>query len=326
MKLMQSKLKRLFLHFTFILGSYMAMADPGNGIVTDSKGNIYYSDLEKVWKIDAEGNKTVAVPNVHTHELYMDKNDNLFGEHLWYNGEAANTWGHYVWKLDAAGRLEKVIKDTAGFLEWYSFVRDDSGNMYYAENSIPITFWKISPDGKRTSLGSIGFRYIISMHYHKGILFFFNQDDLYTIREGDSIQLFRSNLYDPAKAEKPGEKCDRCIESVWTDKDDNIYVAVWGNGVVRKIDGNGTITTVHNSEKEWHPSGGVFDRNNSLWVLEYSNKNEVRVVKAGMHGGGQNKKDIKANKSSFSWLLMAGIIFVVTVVISLFVKNRKKVS
>ena len=57
-------------------------AHPGVGIVNDSKGNIYYTDLKHIWKIDTLGRKSIAVPHVHSHELYMDEHDNLYGEHI----------------------------------------------------------------------------------------------------------------------------------------------------------------------------------------------------------------------------------------------------
>lgn len=54
-------------------------AHPGVGIVKDSKGNIFFTDLHQVWKI-SNGIKKIIVPDVHSHELYIDKDDNLFGE------------------------------------------------------------------------------------------------------------------------------------------------------------------------------------------------------------------------------------------------------
>lgn len=119
----------------FVVLSPLLRAHPGTGIVTDSKGNLYYTDLLHVWKIAGNGNKTIAVHNVHTHELFIDKNDDLFGEHLWYNGERADTWGHFVWCLRSNGILDTIIKPTAGFLENYSFVRDSQGNMYWTQRS-----------------------------------------------------------------------------------------------------------------------------------------------------------------------------------------------
>lgn len=123
--------KFLIANFLFLI-SLFCIAHPGIGIVKDKKGNIYYTDLAKVWKIDLDGNKTIVVSGVHTHELYIDENDNLYGEHLWYNGESQNTWGHYVWCLKNNGKLIKA-NATEGFLNNYSFARDSSGNMYWVE-------------------------------------------------------------------------------------------------------------------------------------------------------------------------------------------------
>ena len=75
-------MKKLLL--IIILLPFIGQAHPGIGIVKDSKGSIYYTDLKQVWKI-TNGNKTVVVPNVHTHELYVDKNDDLYGEGGYYD-------------------------------------------------------------------------------------------------------------------------------------------------------------------------------------------------------------------------------------------------
>ena len=99
-----------------MLVALWANAHPSVSLIMDSRGNVYYSDLEQVWKIDVHGKKTVVVHNVHTHELYLDKDDNLFGEHLWYNGETANTWGHYIWKLTINGTLEQIKPPTIAFV------------------------------------------------------------------------------------------------------------------------------------------------------------------------------------------------------------------
>src|SRR5687768_14576067 len=83
-------------------------AHPGIGIVCDSKGNIFYTDLSQIWKIGADGKKSIAVPGVHSHEISIDAADNIYGEHIWYNGERLNTWGHYVWKLSSTGMVERI--------------------------------------------------------------------------------------------------------------------------------------------------------------------------------------------------------------------------
>ena len=96
----------------------IAVAHPGIGIVQDSSGNVYFTDLKQVWKITPNGEKSVVVPNVHTHELCIDSEDCLYGEHLWYEGDATKKWGHRVWCLKSDGTLSDVIEAREG-LKFY---------------------------------------------------------------------------------------------------------------------------------------------------------------------------------------------------------------
>jgi hypothetical protein len=108
----------------------------------DSRGSVYYTDLKQVWKLSPDGSKSVVVPRVHTHELFIDFQDNLYGEHLWYEGEATKTWGHRVWRLAADGTRTDVIPARAGFREDrgdFSFVRDAKGSMYWADFGHPTS-------------------------------------------------------------------------------------------------------------------------------------------------------------------------------------------
>ena len=57
-------------------------AHPPTGIVVDKKGNIYFSDLETVWKLDVEGGLSefrAGIRGRHVHELSIDDDDNIYG-------------------------------------------------------------------------------------------------------------------------------------------------------------------------------------------------------------------------------------------------------
>jgi hypothetical protein len=144
---------RLMLGLTaFGLLCATAEAHPGVGIVMDSRGNVFYTDLSHVWKIAPGGAKSIAVRDVHTHELYIDREGNLYGEHLWYEGDRTKKWGHRVWKLAVDGRLSDVIPAREGFLQNYSFVRDGRGNMYWAERGAQTVLRKRTPAGRSERL------------------------------------------------------------------------------------------------------------------------------------------------------------------------------
>jgi len=90
-------------------GNGQAYGHPGVGIVRNNQGTIFYTDLAHVWHLAPDGTKSIAVSNVHTHELCLDAAGNLYGEHLWYEGDATRKWGHYVWRRSLDGKVEKII-------------------------------------------------------------------------------------------------------------------------------------------------------------------------------------------------------------------------
>ena len=74
-----------------------------------------------------------AVVEAHPHELYLDEEDNLYGEHEWYEGEVTDKWGNYVWCLSYDGVFEKTIQDVEGFLDNNTLVRDLESSTYWVE-------------------------------------------------------------------------------------------------------------------------------------------------------------------------------------------------
>ena len=143
-------------------------AHPGIGIVMDSRGNVFYTDLVHVWKISTTGKRSIAVKNVHTHELYMDEKDNLYGEHEWYNGEATDTWGNYVWRLSKNGTFEKTLENKQDFLNNTTLIRDASNNTYWVERlDDHAIIKKQEPKGESSLLSQHQFNNIRWMHYSK---------------------------------------------------------------------------------------------------------------------------------------------------------------
>jgi len=308
-------LKRLLLLFSFVTTiSQFSFADPGIGIVIDSKGNVYYTDLKQVWMIKPDGSKTVAVHNVHTHELYIDQQDRLYGEHLWYNGEQLNTWGHYIWRRNTDGSFLKIKDSTAGFTEWYSFTRDVQGNQYYLEKSIPANFWKIDTAGNKTLIGSKSFAGIGRLHVNtKGILFFSNKADVYCIPPEDSVELFVENV---GEAGLPGSEDAHTIWNIWSDSKKNVYLAT-GN-VIKKVDNRRLVEPIYRSAEGWFPVSGLIAPNGDFWVMEYNKANEVRVNKISI----EERKEIVRSQA---WK-MYGIPFLLTAlsVVGLYFLFRRK--
>lgn len=279
------KCLRPLLAFTFFSACLVAEAHPGIGILEDSKGNIFYTDLKQVWKISKDGTKKIVVSNVHTHELYLDESDNLFGEHLWYNGEQKNTWGYYVWRLSPDGKIEKVIKDSEGFLTNYSFVRDHHGKMYWADRSQSCQ--KVARKNSNNSVSPLSDQCFKNIRWMKstneGNVYVVDFQDLKKVDQQGHVMTVARQIADKKVTESTIEN-QNSVGGVWDDNAGNLYAAVISNREVKKFSPDGKEEIVLKTTFPWMPSGGLFDSKGVLWVLECSVTNAVRVERISVDG------------------------------------------
>lgn len=244
------------------------MAHPGIGIVEDSSGNVFYTDLAQVWRIAPDGTRSVAVPGVHTHELAVDRNDTLYGEHLWFNGEAAGTWAHRVWKRTKDGAVTDVIPTASGFLNDYSFVRDASGAMYWADRRGTVVVKKRAPGGAVTTYSTGPFRDVRWMTATPdGLVYLVDSGRLVRIATDGSV----STVLAAVSGAKPHQG------GLWPGARGAVFVAVPEERLVLEVRPDGSTRVAARSPLSWAAYGGMLDRQGNLWLLETSTKNAVRV-------------------------------------------------
>lgn len=291
-------MRKLFLFALILLAAPPALAHPGVGIVMDSRGNVFYTDLKQVWRIAPDGQKSIAVSNVHTHELYVDGEDNLYGEHLWYEGEATDKWGHYVWRLSADGKLTQIIPPREGFRDDYrdfSFVRDRAGNMYWAERGArPIVIRRRAPDGTTADFGAdAGLNDVRWMTATPdGTVYFIDVVDLVRIAPDGKTRRVARNLKERPWWQRwadtlPGLEnllaSRHFLMGVWTDGRGNVFVAAAGAGKVLRVGPDGRVEVAAESPLGWSPTGGLVGPNGDLWLLEYR-VNSARVRRISPDG------------------------------------------
>lgn len=273
-------MKKLFILLTIsLLLNLPVTAHPGTGIVKNSKGEIFYSDLARVWKVSPdEKTKKIVVPNVHTHELHIDKYDNLYGEHLWYEGEASDKWKHFVWKYDANGQFTKEMHDSDGFLSNYSFNRDSAGNMYWIERGkTESLFMRKAKNNVVEVMQTIKTTDVRWQFCRKdGTFYYIDDNDLYQIKN-KKVELLAENI-DDKKVSATFSRPNHSIYGIWDDKIGNLYVALLEKREIRKVSLSGKATTIYKSPGSWSPTGGLVDEKGNLWVLENNAANQVRVV------------------------------------------------
>ncbi len=277
----KKEMTRLCIMLVLVIPMWL-FAHPGIGIVKDSKGNIYYTDLHQVWKIRA-GVKTIVVPDVHTHELYIDQNDNLFGEGGYYDSQT-NKFYHYLWVLRSNGSIDTVIGMTQAYVRPdFSLAKDSDGNEFYLKRFIaPYTdthhIYKKSPNGLETILATGNFNDVNWLHPQKDKrLLYVSKNCVYRVDSLGQIERLTDQLRNThlAKAQD-----DVLVWGVWQDQAGNIYAAVFSDKTIRKIERGGHTSTIYQSDDGWAPLHGIFDDENTLWVLESSANNDVRVISA----------------------------------------------
>lgn len=257
-----------------------AEAHPGIGIVRDRQGNVFYTDLVHVWQITPAGRVSIAVRDVHTHELSIDSAGNVYGEDNRYlgSGEGDNAYRHRIWKRSPNGRVIDVVPWTRGFFRAYGFVHDDQGAMYWTncpERKCSII--RKAPNARpRVVATPSAFRnpnFNFMAAGPNGLLYVITDGGLASVDRAGKVKTIA-----PSLGEHP--------MGMWVDPaGKSVYVAVWGKREVVRVDAaTGRLSTVGRSPEPWGPSGVLFAPDGSLWLLEVSKTNEVRVRVVAANG------------------------------------------
>src|SRR5688572_20858976 len=256
----------------------LSWAHPGVGIVQDSKGNVFYTDLEQVWQITPEGKKRIAVKNVHTHELYLDAQDNLFGEDVRYEGEKTDKYHHRIWKRSPNGNVTELLGERPGFRDDMGFVRDKQGNQYWISyNQKPLAIRKRNAQGKITTIVTdkpLGHLSWLAVSADGNTLYATSSAGFSAIDPKGKV----TSLLHESHAER------QMLFGIWPAKNGEVYVADYGQNAIKKVAKSGEVSDVAKTAAPWAPSGITIAPDGSLWLLEYSVSNKARVRKIAPNG------------------------------------------
>ena len=261
-----------------------ALAHPGVGIVRDRQGNVFYTDLMQVWRISPDGQKSVAVRDVHTHELAIDSAGNVYGEDNRYlgSGEGDDRYRHRIWRRSPDGRVTDIVPWRMGFWRDYGFVRDRNGAMYWIKcpsrrcSIYRRAFKRGDARGRTTIIARPGhftrpINWIAASPTQAGVLFVVDGSDLRRVDPSGRVTTV---------ARKVGEH----LMGLWP-TENAVYVAVLGARSVVRIDlADGRITPVVRSPSPWAPSGVLIAPDGHFWLLETSTDNAVRVRRVAPDG------------------------------------------
>jgi C-terminal processing protease CtpA/Prc/sugar lactone lactonase YvrE len=284
-----------------IFFSINTSAHPPWGIVVDNQGLVYVSDLETVWKIDAQGRQSVfrkGVSGKHTHELTIDEAGNLFGEDLSYE-PSTQRYTTAIWKMTPAGVFSYVLAPTVNPPKGMSIWKDRNGNTYLTQwnnnSDQQIFLLKRTPNGDVTTLiGSRknGDEFQQVLLYDIGGMAFGTDGSLYLtdraniqkVTMAGEVTTMARNIAAESSSNQNGQSSKTSLMGLTVDASGNVYAADFGNRRVLKITPNGSITTLLRAEESWSPTGVAF-RNGQLYILESGNAaNSPRVRKLSSDG------------------------------------------
>lgn len=255
----------------FLIKPVPAVAHPGVGLLEDSRGNVYYTDLVHVWQVSPTGKKTIVVRNAHTHELVLDAEDNLYGEDLVYEGEALNRWHHRIWKRSPDGQVTDLFGKRNGFRNDFGFVRDRRGTQYwiYYDNNTCL-LRKRTPDGRVSTIRTKSPLPRLSW-------LAIGQDDS-TLYATAGHRLYRISADGTLAPLLQHERAEgHALMGIWPVAGGSVYVADYDGQTINQVFATGKITLVAKTEPSWFPSAVMRAHDGALWLTEYSPTNQVRL-------------------------------------------------
>jgi streptogramin lyase len=264
----------------------LVIAHPPTALVMDSRGNVYFSDLSSVRVLRPDGTTEIAVPQVHTHELWLAPGDTLYGEDVRNVGD---DYRHRVWKLAPDGALSDVIPWRSGFPDDYhdyGFNRDSVGLTYLlrrSERLVEVLDAAGDPVRTISLAGFEGFVHWLTVS-PDGTVYISVGADLLTVPPGDTeATLVESGLVE--RTEQFDWVHDRhALMGMWPDSAGNIYVSVFSGQVLKRVSPGGETSIAARSPDDWSPVGGMVSADGSLWILEWSGSNEARVRRLDSDG------------------------------------------
>ena len=260
-------------------------AHPAWGIVVDHKNQIYFSDIETIWKIDAQGKLTVfraGLSGRHTHEINLDESDNLYGVDNSYE-PATQRSTIALWKMTPAGEFSYVVAPTSDPPKAMTSWKDRAGNSYYVGQSDntgrEIFVLKRTPDGTVTTLAGnrkAGDEYRQETLYSvggmafatDGALYFTDNSNVRKVSMDGEMTMLAGNVAVENRADSPmSDSALTRLFGIAVDAQGAAFVADYGNRQILKITPGG-VSTVARAERPWAPTG-VALKDGNLYILEF---------------------------------------------------------
>jgi sugar lactone lactonase YvrE len=274
---------------TCLVLSTTAGAHPASGIVIDRGGNVYFSDLETIWKINTNGKLSVfraGVRGRHIHELAIDEHDNIYGGDVSYDSQK---WISEVWKMTPDGRFEYLLAPTDSPPPGMSIWRDHAGNNYFVDQNnhtkTQTLLLRRTPAGVVTTLAGSAYGHMdgngtAAKFGSIGGLAFGPDGSLYLtdgafvrkVGMDGTVTTVAQGLDVRTSEDKPTlfGGLSGSLTGIAVDAAENIYVTDQGNRRLFKINRAGLAEVLFRTDPPYFPNGVAVAPDGTVYVLEFS--------------------------------------------------------
>jgi sugar lactone lactonase YvrE len=264
-------------------------AHPATGIVVDRQGQVFFSDLETVWKLEPNGKLSVfrqGVSGRHVHELAIDHQHNIVGADVSYEPATQKRISD-VWKMTPDGQFSYLLEPTADPPPGLSIWRDQKGNMFsFDQNNHTKTRTLLlmrTAEGQVTTFAGSAYghadgRTTAAKFSSVGGMAFGSDGSLYLtdgtyvrkVTMDGVVSTMATNLTFRTSDDKPTlfGGSDGILAGLTVDSRGNIYVADAGNRRLLKIATDGKVTVVYRADPPYSPNGVFASRGDDLYVME----------------------------------------------------------
>lgn len=265
----------------------MRTRTPAVGIVVDREGRVYFSDLVRVWRVDAQGRLSLFRDGkrVHTHELFIDEAGNVHGTDGVYDPPTGRH-GIAIWRMMSDGEFKYLLPPTYDPPRGLSMWRDRAGNTFAwegdnyrkqggrlirrsADGTVALLagsgYGHVDGRGEKASFGLVHFTALGP----DGSVYVTDESYVRRVSPDGTVTTLAANIH-VRRTNKAKEKgTPAYLSGISVDPYGFVYVADSSNGRVIRITPDRKIETVFRSERPWSPNGVAWGTS-AIYVMEYA--------------------------------------------------------
>lgn len=265
----------------------LAAAHPPYGLAADPAGNVYFSDLEAVWRLTPDGSLSIfrpAVPGRHVHALAMAPDGAVEGDQNHYDPETQRFYTG-LWRRTLAGAERDIVPMTDRPPPGAGVWQDEPGNRY-------VTQWISSSDRRMI---------LLRRRPHGGVEVLFNEaggavrpaapsvESVGGVAFGGDGSLFFADRRLLRRRSQNGTvstiyegRAGSSLRGLAMAPDGRVLAADMGAKAVLAVAADGTVETLYQENDDWSPTAIAF-AGERLLVLEanadpYERADRVRVI------------------------------------------------